>query len=313
MNGIQFAALFPGQGSQSVGMLDELAAAHPLIEKIFAQASQYLNYDLWDLVQRDPDQKLNLTQYTQLAMLVAGVSTYQLWCRSGGSAPKIAAGHSLGEYSALVCAQALEFADAVELVSHRGRLMQETTPADQGAMAAIIGLDEATVAEICIEAAEGDIIAPANFNAIGQIVVAGQVAAVDRAIVLAEAKGVRMAKKLPVSAPCHCEMLEPAAKEFAHYLEKTPFKVPQFAVISNVDVVLHRHPDDIRASLVKQLYNPVRWLETIQQMVAQDIEVMIEYGPGRVLTGLNKRIDRKIKSFSVHDSQNLQQALAQSK
>ena len=303
-----FACIFPGQGSQSVGMLAELATENALVEKTYAQASQQLDYDLWALVQHDPEQKLHLTEYTQLAMLTAGIAIYRIWQRQGGSVPTLSAGHSLGEYSALVCAQAIEFSDAVRLVAERGRLMQAAAPAGQGAMAAIIGLSEQDIFDICQSAAQGDIIAPANFNAIGQIVVAGQTAAVDRAIVLAGERGARLAKKIPVSAPCHCSMLQSAAEEFAECLEKTRFSQPLFPVISNLDISVHNHPDDIRDALVKQLYNPVRWLETIQCMTAQGIEIMIESGPGRVLTGLNKRIDRQLKTYPIYDSATLQQA-----
>lgn len=304
----KFAGIFPGQGSQSLGMLADLASAHPQVVQTYAQASKQLDCDLWTLVQQGPEQQLHLTQYTQLAMLVAGVAAYRVWQQVGGDAPVLSAGHSLGEYTALVCAQVLEFTDAVRLVSARGRLMQEAVPEGQGGMAAIIGLQDAEVVEICQSAAQGDIIAPANFNTIGQIVIAGTTAAIDRALVLAEDKGARLAKRIPVSAPCHCALLKPAALEFAQYLEKTPFNQAIFPVISNVDVTIHQHPDDIRESLVRQLYSPVRWLESMQFMLAEGIEVMMEYGPGRVLTGLNKRIDRQLKTYPIYDNGTLQQA-----
>lgn len=309
----KIAAVFPGQGSQSVGMLSELSEHYSQVKKIFNDASKALDEDLWQIVNQDFNKVLDKTIYTQPAMLAAGVAVYQVWLEKNNFSlmPILMAGHSLGEYTALVCANALNFSDAIKLVRERGRLMQEAIPEGQGAMAAIVGLDESTIRELCIDAAETQIVTPANFNAIGQTVIAGDRAAVERALQLAEAKKAKLAKIIPVSVPCHCKLLQPAAEEFSRFLMDTPFFTPKIPVISNVDVSFHQHPDDIRESLKQQLYNPVRWVETIQLMAHEQINKILEYGPGRVLTGLVKRIEPSIKTYPLYDNDSLQQALTE--
>lgn len=312
----RIACIFPGQGSQSVGMLAEMSEHYPQVKKIFAEASTSLNEDLWSLVTTGPAEKLNLTEYTQPAMLTAGVVAYRLWAEYSRTLPIIMAGHSLGEYTALVCAGAVDFADAVKLVRQRGRIMQEAVPEGHGAMAAIVGLNETEVRELCQQASrlsegEAGLVEPANYNAIGQTVVAGDRAAVERVLVLAEQQQAKLAKIIPVSVPCHCSLLRSAAEEFAEYLAKTPFYSSKIPVINNADVEVLQHPDDIRQSLMRQLYSPVRWVETIQLIARESIDFILECGPGRVLTGLTKRIDTSVKTFPIYDSETLKQALAQ--
>lgn len=305
----QFACLYPGQGSQSVGMLADWLTPNTVAQGVFQQASQQLGYDILALVQQGPKEQLDQTVHTQPAMLAAGVAAYKTWLsHDDGRQFSFAAGHSLGEYTALVCANALTFGDAIKLVAERGRLMQQAVPSGQGAMAAIVGLQDGQVIDICKQAAQGQLVAPANYNAIGQVVIAGEVAAVDRAILLAKQNRARMAKKIPVSVPCHTELLKSAAEEFAHFLQITPVKQPTLPVISNVDVSLHQHPDDIRESLKQQLYKPVRWVEVIQRIVQEGVNTMVECGPGKVLSGLTKRIDRTIKSYPIYDNETLDKA-----
>lgn len=307
----QIACLFPGQGSQSIGMLSDWLAHNSCVKNLFQQASQQLGYDLLALTQQGPKEQLDKTVYTQPAMLVAGVAAYQVWLSKNGSEFSLGAGHSLGEYTALVCAGAITFSDAVKLVAQRGLLMQQAIPDGAGVMAAIVGLEDEQVINICKQAAQGQLVAPANFNSIGQVVIAGETSAVARAITLAEQHQARMAKKIPVSVPCHTELLKPAAQAFAKFLQQTPIKRPKLPVISNVDVSLHEHPDDIRASLARQLYKPVRWVEVIQRIVQAGIHIMLECGPGKVLAGLTKRIDRNIKSYPIYDNQTLNRAIAE--
>ena len=285
------AFVFPGQGSQSVGMLHNVAAEHPVIEKTFQEASEVLGYDLWLLAQEGPSEKLNQTEYTQPAILVASVALWRVWQASNGEKPSILAGHSLGEYSALVCAEALSLNDAVSLVSLRGRLMQEAVPADVGAMAAILGLDEEVINTLCeAESQPHEVVAPANYNSVGQTVIAGHKAAVLRVMERAKEKQAKRAILLPVSVPSHCELMKPAALEFNKALDKISFKLPLIPVIHNVDVTEHREEQAIRQALVEQLYRPVRWVETVQRMASQGVTTIWECGPGAVLSGLNKRI-----------------------
>ena len=311
---MSLAFIFPGQGSQSVGMLSTLAEAFPQVTETFAQASDILKYDLWKLVCDGPIEELNKTYITQPAMLVAGVSVWRVWSEKGGALPSIMAGHSLGEYTALVCSGALDFEEAVSLVAHRGQLMQEAVPAGTGAMAAILGLDDDAVQEVCQiaekESAErNEIVAAVNFNSPGQVVIAGSKAAVERAMELAKEKGAKRALPLPVSVPSHCQLMKPAADKLAERLAQIDFKVPSVPVIHNYNVVSHDNVDDIRTALAKQLYNPVRWVETIQLFSGRNIETMIECGPGKVLTGLTKRIDKTLVTKPVFDSTSLDAAL----
>ena len=307
-----FAFVFPGQGSQSVGMLKALAATEPLVQQTFAEASEALGYDLWKLCQEGPEDQLGSTERTQPAMLAAGVATWRVWRRHQGAMPAAMAGHSLGEYSALVAAEALDFRTAVALVQFRGQAMQAAVPAGQGAMAAILGADDADVEAACREAAQGEVVQPANFKSPGQIVIAGTAAAVDRAIELLKARGAKRAIKLPVSVPSHSALMAPAAQKLAERLGHTEIRAPQVRDVYTVDVRTHGDAGSIRTALVQQLVSPVRWTETIQAMIAGGSRVIVECGPGRVLTGLNRRIEKNkdITMLAIEDSDSLQQALA---
>ena len=305
------AIVFPGQGSQSLGMLSELASDHVQVVDIFEQASDVLGYDLWQLVQDGPVDELNETDKTQPAMLAAGVAVWRVWQDAGGAVPAVLAGHSLGEYTALVCAGALDFQEAVSLVEERGRCMQSAVPAGTGAMAAILGLDDIAVAVVCEQAADGDVVSPVNYNSPGQVVIAGHVGAVERAIVLAKEAGAKRAVQLPVSVPSHCALMQPAAEQFADRLNKAVIKTPLIKIIQNVDATLHDDPDTIRANLDRQLYSPVQWVGSVQAMGKQGVTRIIEAGPGKVLTGLCKRIDKSIAAAAVFDEASLTSALDQ--
>jgi [acyl-carrier-protein] S-malonyltransferase len=304
------AIVFPGQGSQSVGMLAELAGAHPEVQATFTEASNVLGYDLWALTQNGPESDLNQTDRTQPAMLAAGVAVWRVWCKQGGAQPAFMAGHSLGEYTALVCAGSLAFSDGIRLVAERGRRMQEAVPAGVGAMAAILGLEDDQVRQACTEAAQGEAVQAVNFNSPGQVVIAGHKAAVERACEHAKALGAKRAVPLAVSVPSHSSLMKPAADAFANTLAATEIKTPQIPVIHNADVAAHTHPDAIRDALIRQIYNPVRWVETVQSLGAQGITRIVEAGPGKVLIGLNKRIDKNIASIAAYDSASLAEALA---
>jgi len=303
------AFVFPGQGSQSLGMMSDLAAAFPDVGKTFAEASEVLGYDLWQLVQQGPEQELNQTDKTQPAMLTAGVAAWRVWQTQSKVIPAMMAGHSLGEYTALVCSGAIEFTDAVSLVADRGRFMQQAVPAGSGAMAALLGLEDDQVRAVCDDAAEGEIVAAVNFNSPGQVVIAGHAAAVARAIEAARAAGAKRALALPVSVPSHCSLMKPAADNMQQRLDGIAIASPGIAVINNVDVATVASADEIREALVRQLYQPVRWVETIQQMRVNGISTVIECGPGKVLVGLNKRIDRSMSALPVYDPDSLRQAL----
>jgi len=303
------AIVFPGQGSQSIGMLSELAASYPLVNETFAQASDVLGYDLWKLSQDGPEDELNRTDRTQPAMLAAGVAVWRVWQQENGMLPGVMAGHSLGEYSALVCAGAMEFADAVSLVEERGRCMQSAVPAGVGAMAAILGLDDEAVADVCNRAAESEVVSPVNFNSPGQVVIAGNADAVQRAIGLAKEAGAKRALPLAVSVPSHCSLMQPAAEQFAERLAQTSISTPSIPVIQNVDAVRHDQPDAIRENLEKQLYRPVQWVLSVQNMGEQGVTRIVEAGPGKVLAGLCKRIDKSIASAAVFDPASLTAAL----
>lgn len=306
---MSLAFVFPGQGSQSVGMYADLAANHPEVRAVFDEASAALGYDLWQVVANGPEEELNKTSVTQPAMLAAGVAGWRVWCAKGGKMPSVMAGHSLGEYTALVCAGALEFADAVRLVAERGRFMQEAVPAGAGAMAAILGLEDVQVIEVCAQAAQGDVVSAVNFNSPGQVVVAGATAAVQRAVDLAKGAGAKRAVVLPVSVPSHCSLMKPAAERLAERLAAIDVKRPSIPVLNNVDVAVAEEPDAIRDALVRQLYSPVRWVETIQRMRADGVDRLVECGPGKVLVGLNKRIDKDMAASAIVDEASLVQAL----
>jgi len=299
---MKYAVVFPGQGSQSVGMLADLAHIYPEILDTFSEVSAHLQDDIWQLVQQGPEERLNTTEYTQVAMLTADVALYRLFQKQQTSIPSIMAGHSLGEYAALVCAEALSLCDAAKLVQIRGRLMQATIPLGTGAMAAIVGLSDEQVTDICRQSTTQDTqVTPANYNAPGQVVIAGHHPAVLRAILMAESAQARMAKLIPVSVPCHCDLLQPAADKFADALAQISFQTPKITVISNVDLSIYRTPEQMRALLQQQLYSPVRWVETIQYMQKQGIEMIFECGPGKVLSGLTKRIDKAIQARTVQE------------
>ncbi|MDX1698313.1 MAG: ACP S-malonyltransferase [Thiohalobacterales bacterium] len=304
------AIVFPGQGSQAVGMLGELAAQHGQVGETFAEAGEVLGYDLWQLVQDGPAEDLNQTDRTQPAMLAAGVSVWRVWQAQGGASPAVMAGHSLGEYTALVCSGAIDFAAAVALVAERGRCMQGAVPPGVGAMAALLGLDDATVTDVCTRAAGDEVVEAVNFNSPGQVVIAGNTAAVERAIGLAKEAGAKRAVILPVSVPSHCALMQPAAVKFAQRLEETEIVTPSIPVVQNVDAVMQDQPAMIRENLARQLYNPVLWVSSVKAMHAHGVRRMIEAGPGKVLTGLGKRIDKTITGSAVYDNDTLQAALA---
>ncbi len=303
------AFVFPGQGSQSVGMLAGFAEV-ATVRDTFAEASQALGYDLWALCQNGPDADLNATSRTQPALLTASVALWRLWQSRGGSTPSALAGHSLGEYSALVCAGVIAFDDAVKIVEARGRYMQEAVPEGQGKMAAILGLDDAEVIAACAESAQGEVVSAVNFNSPGQIVIAGNAAAVERAMEACKAKGAKRALPLSVSAPSHCALMKPAAERLAALLADTPFHAPQLPVINNVDVAVESDPARIRDALVRQLYCPVRWTESVQALHARGVTRLIECGAGSVLAGLAKRINKELLSATTAEPAAFDAALA---
>ena len=308
---MSLAVVFPGQGSQSVGMLQSLAEAEPVVGATFAEASAVLGYDLWALVQRGPEDALNATERTQPAMLAAGVAVWRAWRARGGALPDAMAGHSLGEFTALVCAGAMDFRDAVAVVQFRGRAMQEAVPAGQGAMAAVLGLDDAEVEAACAEAAQGDVVEPVNYNSPGQLVIAGHAAAVARALEACKARGAKRALPLPVSVPSHSSLMRGAGERLRERLASVPIREPRVEVYA-FGLQRHRAPAQIRDNLVAQLSGPVRWSDTIREMVGRGATRIVECGPGRVLTGLNRRIEknREIAMLAVDDPATLAAALA---
>jgi [acyl-carrier-protein] S-malonyltransferase len=307
---MSLAFVFPGQGSQSVGMVANLAENFSEIRDTYQQASDVLGYDLYAIVSDGPQEKLNSTDITQPAMLAAGVATWRIWNKQGGQQPQVMAGHSLGEYTALVCAGAIEFTDAVKLVASRGEYMQEAVPAGSGAMAAILGLDDDAVRAVCNEAVGNEIVEAVNFNSPGQVVVAGNRSAVEHARELAKEKGAKRAVILPVSVPSHCQLMKPAAEKLASDLEQIDIHQPTISVINNVDVKIETDPDAIRHALVRQLYQPVRWVEIIQSMASNQVTRILECGPGKVLMGLNKRIDKSLAHAALTDTDNMNKELA---
>ena len=307
---MSLAIIFPGQGSQSLGMLKDLADAEPVVIETFKLASDALGYDLWDITQNGPQEKLNSTDITQPALLAAGVACWKVWQQHGGATPTILAGHSLGEYTALVCSGVLDFSDAIKLVEVRGQFMQQAVPEGQGGMAAILGLDDAKVVEACKQAAESDVLQAVNYNSPGPVVVAGSKAAIERIVIVAKEMGAKRALPLPVSVPSHCDLMRPAAAQLAEKLKSVSFSEASIPVINNVDVIAESDGDKIRDALVRQLYNPVRWVEIIQKMAADGVDQLVECGPGRVLVGLNKRIDKSMSAAAVFDPASFDKALA---
>ncbi len=304
-----FAMVFPGQGSQAIGMLAELAEHYPIVTETFAQASDVLGYSLWDLVQNGPEEELNKTWKTQPALLAASVAIWRVWQEKQGKMPQMMAGHSLGEYSALVCAGVIDFAAAIKLVELRGQLMQEAVPAGTGAMYAIIGLDNDAIAKACEDAAQGQVVSPVNFNSPGQVVIAGNKEAVERAGALCKEAGAKRALPLAVSVPSHCALMKPAADKLAVALQEIEFKQPEIQVVNNVDVKAQTDANAIRDALVRQLYNPVRWTETVEFIAGKGITQLLEMGPGKVLTGLTKRISKEMNAAAVNDIASLDAAL----
>ena len=306
---MSIAFVFPGQGSQQVGMMEGFAD-HPAVQATFAEASEALGDDLWTLVREGPAEALNLTRNTQPVMLTAGIAVWRAWNAVGGATPAYVAGHSLGEYTALVAAGALAFRDAVPLVRFRAEAMQDAVAAGVGAMAAVIGADDAAVAEACREAAQGEVVEPVNFNAPGQLVIAGNKGAVERAIAAAKARGAKRALMLPVSAPFHSSLLKPAAERLAARLAQVAIGAPAIPVVHNVDVATHAAPDEIRAALARQAASPVRWTETVQWFGAHGVTRLVECGPGKVLAGLARRIDDRITAFALTDGAAVAEARA---
>lgn len=309
MSNANLAIVFPGQGSQVVGMLADLYAEHDVVKQTFAEASEALGYDMADLVLNGPADKLNQTNFTQPALLTASIAVYRVWLAQGGTVPAYVAGHSLGEYSALVAAGVLAFQDAVKLVALRGEFMQSAVPEGVGAMSAIIGLDDALIATACEQSAQGEVVAPVNFNSPGQVVIAGHKAAVERAGEACKAAGAKRALPLPVSVPSHCALMKPAAERLAKQMEDVSFNAPVIKLINNVDVAVVTDVAAIKDALVRQLYCPVRWTESVEALAAQGVTNVLEFGPGKVLNGLIKRINKELVCESVNDSASLSAAL----
>ncbi|WP_295799977.1 ACP S-malonyltransferase [uncultured Microbulbifer sp.] len=309
MTNSTLAFVFPGQGSQQIGMLAEAAAEFPEIATTFEQSSSVLGYDLWDLCQNGQQEDINLTERTQPLLLTSSVALYRAWQAKGGATPARMAGHSLGEWSALVCAGVIAFEDAVRLVRERGRLMQEAVPAGQGAMAAVIGLDDAAVEAACSEAAQGEVVAAVNYNSPGQVVIAGSSGAVERAIEACKAAGAKRAMPLPVSAPFHTELMRPAADKLAPQIDATQFHAPETPVIHNVHAKSESDPAAIKALMVEQIYSPVRWTACVQAMAAAGTTTLVECGPGKVLAALAKRIDRSLTAHNIETPAQLSEAV----
>lgn len=305
----KIAFVFPGQGSQSVGMLNSLARSHAVVQQTFQEASNAVDVDLWALAGNGPAEELNQTYNTQPAMLAAGVAVWRVWLQLHGEQPLMMAGHSLGEYTALVCSGAMAFGDAAELVAQRGRLMQEAVPQGEGAMAAVLGLEDEQVRLLCAEAADGDVVEAVNFNSPGQVVIAGSAAAVGRAMGLAKDAGAKRAIPLPVSVPSHCALMKPAALRLQAKLADVAIEAPKIAVIHNVSVTTESDADVIRQRLVEQLYSPVRWVETVRKMQAGGVGLLVEAGPGKVLTGLARRIDRRLNAVALFEPQGFEDLL----
>ncbi|HVV68917.1 MAG TPA: ACP S-malonyltransferase [Gammaproteobacteria bacterium] len=305
----KLAFVFPGQGSQSLTMLGGFENQFPVVTETYQAASDALGYDLWALVQQGPEIQLNQTEFTQPALLVAGVALWRLWKQHPGQVPDFMAGHSLGEYTALVCAGAVDFIAAVTLVALRGKLMQEAVSPGRGAMAAIVGLENDVLLDICQHAAQGQILSPANYNSIGQTVLAGEAEAIARAIELALKAKAKIAKIIPVSVPSHCALMQPAAERLAEHLQNVMITTPAIPVVNNVDVACYDQPEKIRSALVRQLFSPVRWVETVQYLIAAGVDGMIECGPGKVLAGLNKRINADVETLTIATPESFQSAL----
>ena len=300
----KLAFVFPGQGSQAVAMLSDFAEQE-IVQQTFTEASAALGYDLWQLVAQGPAEKLNQTNFTQPALLTASVALWRLWTSVSDKRPAVVAGHSLGEYSALVCAEVLSLSDAVKLVEKRGELMQACVPEGVGAMAAVIGLADEVIIDACEQAKEGEVVSAVNFNSPGQVVIAGHKAAVERAGELCKEAGAKRVLPLPVSVPSHCALMQDAAEKLAVELDKITLNAPKINVVNNVDVAIETDPAAIKKALVRQLYSPVRWSETVVKLAQDGVETAVEVGPGKVLQGLLKRIDKSISCVSLNDEASL--------
>jgi [acyl-carrier-protein] S-malonyltransferase len=303
------AFVFPGQGSQKIGMLASLASINTVVLDTFSEASEALGYDLWELVQSGEQEAINLTERTQPILLASSVAIWRLWQEKSGPSPSLLAGHSLGEWSALVCSGVLGFTNALKIVRARGAYMQEAVPLGVGAMAAILGLDDQAVMDACDTARQGEVVDAVNFNAPGQIVIAGSALAVERAIELCKASGAKRVLPLPVSAPFHTSLMHPAAENLADLVNSTVFSTPQIPVIHNVHAQTESNPDAIKALMLEQIYKPVMWVDCVNELKAQGGKILIECGPGRVLNGLSKRIDRELTSYATDDLASLENAL----
>jgi [acyl-carrier-protein] S-malonyltransferase len=303
------AFVFPGQGSQKIGMLSGLASENTIVLETFREASEALGYDLWELVQTGDQETINLTERTQPILVASSVAIWRLWQEKSGPTPSQLAGHSLGEWSALVCSNVLAFANALKIVRARGAFMQEAVPMGVGAMAAILGLDDQAVLDACDNARRGDVVDAVNFNAPGQIVIAGSALAVERAIELCKASGAKRALALPVSAPFHTSLMQPAAEKLADLVNSTVFSPPQIPVIHNVHAQAESNPEVIKALVLDQIYKPVMWVDCVKELKAKGAEILIECGPGRVLNGLSKRIDSELTSYATDDVASLENAL----
>lgn len=313
MNQQNLAFVFPGQGSQKIGMLADLGAQYPIVTQTFAEASQVLGYDLWDLVQNGAQEDINLTECTQPLLLTASIAVWRVWNEQGDTQPALVSGHSLGEWSALVCAGVVAFSDAVKLVQQRGKFMQEAVPAGQGAMFAIIGLDDALIVDACKKAEQGEVVSAVNFNSPGQVVIAGTATAAERAAALCKEAGAKRALPLPVSAPFHTSLMRPAADRLAEQIAATEFKAPQIPVVHNVTAQTEADPQKIKALMIEQIYSAVRWVECVNTMSAAGITTTIECGPGKVLSGLNKRINSELTTLSIEKPEEVDAVLAQFK
>ncbi len=303
------AFVFPGQGSQKIGMLADLAAEFPVVEATFAEASEVLGYDLWDMVQNGAQADINLTERTQPILLAASIAVWRVWSEKAGAMPSVLAGHSLGEWSALVAAGVIEFKTAVKLVQLRGKYMQEAVPAGVGAMAAIIGLDDDAIKKVCVDVAEGGVVAAVNFNSPGQVVIAGEAAPVERASAACKEAGAKRALPLPVSAPFHTSLMKPAADRLAEHIQASTFSAPEIPVIHNVDAQTQSDPEAIKALMIEQIYSPVLWVDCVKNMVERGVEQTLECGPGKVLSGLSKRIDKSLVGIATETPKDLSAAL----
>ena len=305
------AFIFPGQGSQKIGMLADLAAAYPVVQATFGEASDALGYDMWDMIQNGQQEDINLTERTQPILLTSSVAIWRIWQARNGAAPALLAGHSLGEWSALVCAGSIAFADALKLVRMRGAFMQEAVPFGEGAMAAIIGMDDDVIRDACTQAAGDQVVAPVNYNSPGQVVIAGNAAAVERAIALLKEAGCKRAMPLPVSAPFHTSLMRPAADRLAQHIQATSFQVPAIPVVHNVHGRTETDPATIKNLMIEQIFHPVLWVDCMQALVNAGVNTVVECGPGKVLAGLAKRIEKSLTAFTTDDVDSLDKAITE--